>query len=64
MDSKNDLNVYMTRAEDETSCCGATTEKDKTSLGNESRKLATALGIMDFNEWAGMVIVALHIRIC
>jgi arsenite methyltransferase len=83
VDSKNDLNVYMTGAEGETSCCGAVTEnkccipeqketgcqpgsstcscQDETSMANETHQLAAALGIVDFNEWAGMMIAALQI---
>lgn len=81
VDSRNDLNVYMTAADGEASCCGAVTEskccitdqketcyqpgsstcdcQDKTSIAKESQQLAAALGIVDFNEWAGMNIAAL-----
>lgn len=82
VDSKNDLNVYMTEAAGETSCCGAAKEskccnpkqndtcceprswmhisQDETSMANEPHQQAAAMGVVDFNEWAGMIIFALR----
>lgn len=75
MDSENNLNVYHTAAENETSCCGPAAEKvpsgcgqnkagcgsdssaKENTLGSESKKLAASLDNLDFNEWAGMIIL-------